>query len=103
LGNSLIREIDKSRFPRGILGQFGEIFFPLITWFEKIFHHFQASVVQQFGSKRGSNPRPCGHEAAALSLHHRGLKMEKIVKTSMEVAGDRHNLLSYYYLDTSLR
>ena len=76
----------------------GVFFFPRIIWFEKTFLHLQASVVQwqssgfrshkvaslnaawsnlalnlvpnwKFGSKCDSNPRSCGHEATALSLH----------------------------------
>jgi hypothetical protein len=39
--------------------------------------------LNQIGSKRDSNPRPCSREAAALSLHHRGkFERGKIFKPS---------------------
>src|SRR5207245_3134162 len=47
-------------------------------------HAFESRLEQiwfQIGSKRDSNPRPCGHEAAVLSLHHRGL-LKRLFKAS---------------------
>jgi hypothetical protein len=42
------------------------------------------TLCKKIGSKRDSNPRPCGHEAAGLSLHHRGLLMETSFQTKYE-------------------
>jgi hypothetical protein len=56
------------------------IFFEL--WGHKVPKFFDFYFVQKkFGSKRDSNPRPRGHEVAALSLHYRGL-LKRIFKPS---------------------